>query len=150
LSYVIPISAVISLLIASMMLFVNYRNLHTTRLNRENDTIVEIWQKYEKNCADINDAKTGTAKDLAFASMVNYIENTCFLINKNRLTKSLKRASKRMVSDFLDSLEKYAPVEIVLSKIDDAPHAFSEIREFMRQRQKAPRSFTRFFKRRAS
>lgn len=133
-----------------MMLFVNYRNLHATRLNRENDTIVEIWQKYEKCCADINVAKTGAAKDLAFASMVNYIENTCFLINKNRLTKSLKRASKRMVADFLDSLEKYAPIESVLSKIDDAPHAFSEIREFMRQRQKVPRSFTRFFKRRAT
>ena len=133
-----------------MVLFVNYRNFHATRLDRENDAIVEIWQKYEKCCADINVAKTGAAKDLAFASMVNYIENTCFLINKNRLTKSLKPASKRMVSDFLDSLEKYAPVEIVLSKIDDAPHAFSEIREFMRQRRKAPRFFARFFKRRAA
>lgn len=138
-SYILPICGAISAVIAAMMLIVNFRNAQATRRDRENDSIVEIWTRYETICVAIADAKTGKAKDLAFGRMVNYIENTCFLINRNRLTPNLQRTSQRMVSDFLESLEKHAPLENVLLKIDDAPHAFSEIREFIRLRHNASR-----------
>lgn len=133
-----------------MMLVVNYRNARAARVDRENDAIVDVWTKYEAICTAIADAKTGKAKDLAFGRMVNYIENTCFLINRKRLTPNLNRTSKRMVADFLDSLERYAPIDAVLLKVDDAPHAFTEIREFMRLRHQVPRfARLRFWKKKA-
>ena len=138
-THVVPIVGVLSLLVAMIALTVNIRNAQASRVDSENKAIVEIWAKYEAICTAIADAKSGKSKDLAFGSMVNYIENTCLLINKKRFTPNIERAARRMSYDFLDSLEKHAPIEAVLTKIDDTPHAFCEIRNFMRQRQKPPR-----------
>ena len=93
----------ISVAVAAIGLVITMWNTFATRRAAETSTIFDLWSRYERYRAALDDVadETFAVARGPFLDLANFIEHLCYLINRRAVPRVVRRNLESLVLDYL-------------------------------------------------